>query len=125
MPLPGAFSSNANAPYTRFQGPVLSGTLFDGGVGGPKALPGGFLCVQTTASLVTQLITTTAQTALASYVYITQGSIAVSSSTNSVIAAPPPITGAGAALYFDNVRNKLSIFSTATNDWLSVTLSSS
>lgn len=121
MALPGIQSTDYN-PYTRFKGPVLSGQIQDGAVTPP---PGGIMLVQSTAALLTQIVTTTQQTAKAAYVYITQGTLAVSSSTNTAIAAAPPYTGAGAALYFDGTRKKLSVFSTIVGDWVSVTLSSS
>ena len=121
MALPGIQSSDAT-PYTRHKGPVLSGQIQDGTVTPP---PGGFMLVQSTAALTTQIITTTAQTGRAGFVYITQGTLAVSSSTNATIAAAPPYTGAGAALYFDGTRKKLSVYSTIVGDWVSVTLSSS
>jgi len=112
--------------YSRFAGPVFSGTIADGGAsGGPLPAPGAVALIQSTASLTAQTITTTAQTAVASYVYITQGTVAVTSSSNATIAAAPPYTGMGAALYFDGTRKKLSVFSTIVGDWLSVTLSSS
>ncbi len=127
MPLPGIFSS-VTAHNTRFKMPVLSGTIDDGGAtAGPLPSPGAFICVQSTAALVSQILTSTGQPAKSSFVYITQGSLAMTSSTNANIAADPPYTGSGAAMYYDFTRKKLSIWSTGngTGEWFSVSLSSS
>ena len=129
MSLPGIVLTTADgrtggAKYTRLAGPVLSGVLQDVS-GGPVGSPGGFICVQTTAALATQLITTTGQFAETSFVYIPQGTLGATSSGTANISESPPYTGSGAALYFDITRRKLSIFSTGVGDWLSVTLSSS
>lgn len=104
---------------------MLSGGIADSVSGGPLPAPGGFICVQSTASLTTQLLTATGQPAVSSFVYIPQGTLTMSSSTNANIAASPPYTGSGAAVYFDATRFKLSVFSTVVGDWLSVTLTSS
>lgn len=123
MPLP-IVSSTVEIPYNRMKHLFLSGSLQDTpGVTQPS--PGGVALIQSTASAATQLITTTGQPAKSAFVYITQGTVAVTSSTNAGIAAAPPYTGMGAALYFDATRNKLSIYSTVNGDWFSVSLSSS
>ena len=124
MSLPGILTTDFGQPNTRFKAPVLSGTLADG-AGGPLPPPGGFMCVQSTAALTTQILTTTGQPAVSSFVYITQGTLAVTSSSTATIAAAPPYTGSGAAMYFDITRKKLSIYSTGVGDWVSVTLTSS
>ena len=129
MPLPFVLTSSdaytGSQKYNRFGGPVLSGTIQDNGAGGPLVGPGGFACVQSTATLATQIITATGQPAVSAFVYIPQGTLAVTSSGTANIVASPPFTGMGAALYFDYTRKKLSIFSTGVGDWVSVTLSSS
>lgn len=130
MPIPmvltssDGFTGGRNA--RRFGGPVFSGSRGDeSGVGGPRPSPGAVALIQSTSPLLTQLVATTAEMALASYVYITQGSVAVTSSNTANVGAAPPYVGIGAALYYDTGRKKLSVFSTVLNDWLSVTLSSS
>jgi hypothetical protein len=110
--------------YSRFGAPIYSGGIADN-AGGPVPGPGGIALIQSTAALATQLITTTGQPAKSGFVYITQGTLTMSSSTNANIAASPPYTGQGAAIYFDATRFKLSVFSTVVGDWLSVTLTSS
>ena len=123
MPIPMVLTSSdsftGGMKYSRFGGPIFSGTI------GETGAPGAVALLQSTASLTAQTITTTAQTAKSAFVYITQGTLAVSSSTNTLIAAAPPYTGMGAAVYFDGTRKKLSVFSTIVGDWVSVTLSSS
>jgi len=112
--------------YSRFSGPVFSGQVETAGpVGGPLPAPGAIAVLQTTAALLTQLVTTTAQLANSSVEYITQGTVSITSSNTANVSASPPYTGMGAALYYDTTRKKLSIFSTVLGDWVSVTLSSS
>lgn len=126
MPIPMILTSSAGytggTPYSRFGGPIYSGT-----VGGSDPQPPicAVALIQSTAALRTQLVTTTGQTARSAFVYITQGTLGVSSSNTANIAAAPPYTGIGAALYFDATRQKLSVYSTVVGDWLSITLSSS
>ena len=128
MPIPMVVSSSdsfvGGMKYSRFGGPVFSGTVNDNGTGGPLPAPGAVALIQRAAPLATQVITSSNDVSGGSYVYIAQGTVQVSASSGTVAAAPP-YTGMGAALYYDMTRKKLSIFSTATNDWLSVTLSSS
>ena len=117
-------SYTGSGKYSRFGGPVLSGQIADN-AGGPVPAPGAIALVQSTAALTTQIITTTAQPTKSSFVYITQGTLAMTSSGTASISAAPPYTGMGAAMYFDYTRKKLSIYSTGVGDWVSVTLSSS
>src|SRR5262245_39085551 len=130
MPLPFVQTSTDNftggLPYNRFRGVVLSGQLETlSPAGGPLPPPGGFACIQSTAAVLPQMIATTAATGTANYFYITQGTVSVTSSTNTTIAAAPPLTGMGAALYYDTARKKICVFSTVTNDWLGITVTSS
>lgn len=124
MALPFVLTSG-DSKYNRFSGMILSGSLADNTANGPVPSPGAVALVQSTAAAATQIITTTQQTAKSAFVYITQGTLGVSSSSTATIAAAPPYTGMGAALYYDGTRKKLSVFSTINGDWLSVTLSSS
>ncbi len=129
MPIPFVVSSSdgytGSMRYSRFGGPVFSGNLASGITGDVLPTPGACALIQSTAPRLTQLIATSGELARASFHYIAQGSFAVSSSTNAALAAAPPYTGMGAALYFDTTRFKLSVYSTVVGDWLSVTLTSS
>lgn len=129
MPIPMVLTSSdgftGSQKYSRFGGPVYSGTVADNGVGGPLPAPGAVALIQSTAPLATQVIASTVGIARGSYVYIPQGTVGVSSSGGTTTPGGPAYTGIGAALYFDITRRKLSIFSTGVGEWLSVTLSSS
>ena len=129
MPIPMVLTSSdsftGGMKYSRFGGPVFSGQIADTAPGGPVPAPGALALIQSTAALATQLVTTTAQPATSSFVYITQGSVSVTSSNTANVGASPPYTGMGAAIYYDTTRKKLSVFSTVLGDWVSVTLSSS
>lgn len=129
MPIPMVLTSSDNftggQKYSRFGGVVYSGGIADNGVGGPILPPGGLALIQSTAPLATQVIASTVGIANGAYVYIPQGTVAVTSSSGGVAPGGPAYTGIGAALYFDITRKKLSIFSTGVGEWVSVTLSSS
>lgn len=126
MSLPGLFTSDGGAPFSRFKAPVMSGSLLGATDPGTLSLPpGGFMCIQSTAVAATQLIASSGAPATSAYIYIPQGTQAMTSSNTANIAASPPYTGCGAAVYFDITRKKLSVFSTGIGDWVSVTLSSS
>ncbi len=129
MPLPGFVTTDGGKPYSRFKAPVMSGQLVDSAGStqvGPLPNAGGFICVQSTGTPLVQILTSSSAFPTASYVYIPQGSFAVTSSNTATLALGPPYTGSGAAMYYDFTRAKLSIFSTGgTGDWMSVTLTSS
>jgi hypothetical protein len=128
MPIPMVLTSSdsftGGMKYSRFGGPVFSGTVADN-AGGSVPPPGAIALIQSTAALATQIITATGQPAVSAFVYIPQGTLGMTSSGTANIAASPPYTGIGAAIYYDGTRKKLSVFSTINGDWLSVTLSSS
>ena len=58
-------------------------------------------------------------------IYLPQTTYTVSSSSGTSDGTTPPAAGSGVAMLFDSVRNKISVFSTVANQWLSVTLTSS
>ena len=63
--------------------------------------------------------------AITGALYIPQSTFAVSSSSGGSSGVTPTALGSGVAMIFDSLRNKISVFSTVANQWLSVTLTSS
>jgi hypothetical protein len=108
---------------TGFQSPVLVGRVADGGTSGvgPLPLAGGVICVQSTASLLNQVVTTSDTTlgARASFIYIpvTTGPL--------VGSAAPPYLGVGTPLVWNDNAAVLMVWSSSRVSWLSQTVTSS
>ena len=114
--LPGSKTTDGGLKYTGFQGPILAGKIADtpGGVALPVA--GGIMCVQSTASLTNQVITTsdTALGSRASLIYIPV-------STGPLVgAAAPPYVGCGTPLVWNDNLNQLMIWSTGKASWMTL-----
>ena len=108
--------------FTRIKGPGLSGQVADGagGTNSPGPLPpaAGFICIQSTASLLNQIVTTSATGLLnASFPYIpvTTGQLQG--------AGAPAYTGVGAALAWNDTTRRLMIWSSGAADWLNMSSS--
>jgi len=116
--LPGFITSD-NTVNTRFRAPVLSGHISDN-VGGPLPSAGGFICVQSTAAIANQVVTTSATgLARASFVYIpvTTGTLTG--------AAAPPFVGVGTALTWNDNSKMLQIWSSGSGSWMSLVATTS
>ena len=116
--LPNYLSSVANIG-TRLQGPAVSGQAQDVS-GGPLVPAGGFMCVQSTASLTNQVVTTSANVIgnRASYVYIPVLAGSLQGST-----AGPPYLGCGTPLLWDDTARRLNIWSSSAGAWLTASSS--
>src|SRR5712664_3451688 len=94
--------------FTRSKGPGMAGQVADNTPGGPIPQAGGFICIQSTASLTNQIVTTSATTVnnRASFFYIpvTTGPLQG--------AGAPPYVGVGAALVWDDTSRRLEVWST-------------
>src|SRR5258706_8079722 len=117
--LPMYLSTAANIG-TRVKGPLAAGQIADGGAtGGPIPAAGGVMCVQSTASVTNQIVTTSATTVnnRASFIYIpvTTGTLQG--------AGAPPFVGVGAALTWNDTTRRLEGWSSGALEWL--TMSSS
>jgi hypothetical protein len=116
--LPGFKSTDGGLKFSGFQGPVLAGKIADG-VGASLPAAGGVMCVQSTASITNQVVTTSATTvnSRASFIYIpvTTGTLQG--------AGAPAYVGVGAALVFNNATRRLEVWSSDAAEWL--TMSSS
>ena len=126
--LPGYVATSSADPGrgilpSRMGGPVLSGRVADNVSSGPGPLyrAGGFICVQSTASVVNQVITTsaTALGARASFVYIP-----VSTGPMTGCAAPPYV-GTGTPLVWDDTLFTLSIWSSTKTSWMTLVATTS
>lgn len=127
MPLPGygnLTSSSANtggAKYTRFAGPVLVGQRADN-VGGPMYSPSAVILVQSTNSLATPgtISTAAAVVSNAAFIYITQTTNPVATSSFAGAESAPPYADCGAALLYDAARKKLGVYSSGSGSgtWL-------
>ncbi len=101
-----------------FQGPVLVGRVADGGTSGVGPLPsaGGIICIQSTASLLNQVVTTSDTTlgTRASFIYIpvTTGPLVGSTS--------PPYLGCGTPLVWNDNLKQLMIYSTGSASWMTL-----
>jgi hypothetical protein len=104
---------------TGFNGPVLAGKVADPGVaGGPIPTPGGYICVQSTASLTNQIVTTSAtglQNASFVYIPVTTGQLQG--------AAAPPYVGVGVPLVWNDTTRRLMVWSSGALDWLNMSSS--
>lgn len=121
MPIPMVLTSSdgftGSMKYSRFGGPVFSGTVADGGSSGPLPAPGAVALIQSTAALVNQVISTGAP-ARGSYIYIPVSTNSMVSSANS--AAAPPYAGFGAALVWNDADKRLEVYSSGSSGWLSL-----
>jgi hypothetical protein len=120
--LPGFVTTNVKA-YTRLRGPALAGQIADGGAsGGPLPAAGGFICVQSTASITNQVITTSDNVVgRSSFVYIpviaTTGSLAG--------AAAPAYVGAGTPLVWNDNAGFLMVYSSSRASWMTMVITTS
>ncbi len=107
--------------FTRLKGPALAGTVADGGAsGGPLPPAGGYICIQSTASLTNQIVTTSATGLLnASHMYVPV--------TTGILTggAAPAYTGVGAAFLWDDTDARLLVWSSSRASWLAQTVTSS
>ena len=128
MPLPffvtTSDSSVSGQPYTRMKGLILSGSLAEGSTAGPQVPAAGVALIQpisvvsTLGQLAQVLSTAAASVSVANYLYITQTTGPVSTSSFGSGASAPPLTGMGAALIWDAGRSKLGVYSTVAGGWL-------
>lgn len=128
MPLPGygvAGSSQGNVggtKYTRFQGPILVGQLADN-VSGPVYQPAGVILVQSTNSARTApgtISTAAAVVGRSAYVYVTQTTNPVATSSFADGESAPPYSDCGAAIVYDAGRKKIGVYSSGSGSgtWL-------
>jgi len=116
--LPLYLSSAANIG-TRIKGPAHAGQIADN-AGGPIPAPGGFICVQSTASVTNQVVTTSAtglQNASFFYIPVTTGTLTG--------AAAPPFLGVGVPLVWNDANKMLQIYSSGTGSWMSLVATTS
>ena len=102
---------------TGFSGPVLAGKIADGGAsGGPLPLAGGVICVQSTASLTNQILTTSDGTlgTRASFIYIPVSTGPLVGSTS------PPYVGVGTPLVWNDNLAQLMVWSSGKASWMTL-----
>lgn len=113
--LPMYLSTAANIG-TRLKGPAASGQLVDSvTAAGPIPSPGGFMCVQSTASVTNQIVTTSATgLANASFIYlpVTTGPL--------IGGAAPPYLGVGTPLVWNDNLKQLMIWSSGSVSWMTL-----
>jgi hypothetical protein len=133
--VPGYVGSNTSTSgdptrglaFTRLKGPALAGTIadsvmsFPAGITGPGPIPpaGGYICLQSTASLTNQVVTTSAALQNASFVYIPVSTGSFVSSNNASQAAAPPYTGVGTPIVWNDAAQRLMVWSSGSSAWLS------
>lgn len=115
--LPGHKSTDFGLSKTGFRGPVLAGRVADNTPSGPLPAAGGVMCVQSTASITNQVVST-ADAVIgnrASFIYIpvTTGPL------NG--AAAPPYVGVGTPLVWDDANKRLAIWSSGSSSWMTQT----
>ena len=134
MPLPGVVLTSsdnftAGQKYTRFSGPVLVGQFNDNALTGPSYSPGGVLVIQSSGAVstaatnvFTNQVVSTAAAAIpkAAFVYISQTTGPVSTSSFASGDSAPAYLSGGAALVWDAGRAKIGVYSTASGSgvWL-------
>lgn len=103
---------------TRIKGPGAAGQIIDGGAsGGPIPQPGGFMCVQSTASITNQVVTTSntgLQNASFMYIPVTTGSLTG--------AAAPPYLGVGTPIIWNDAAKTLQVWSSDSASWMTGTV---
>jgi len=125
MPLPFIHSTTGvNAyfgqAYTRFKGLLLAGSWTGGSTSltGPLPEVSGVALIQpsnvvSTLGAAVQVVSTLpAATTLANYVYITQTTGPIFTTTFALADSAPPLTGMGAALLWDAANRRLNVYST-------------
>lgn len=113
--LPG-FLTTDNQINTRFKAPVLSGQIADSvsAATGPLPTAAGFFCVQSTAAILNQVVTTSAtglQRASFMYIPVTTGSLTG--------AAAPPFIGCGTPIIWNDATKTLQVWSSGSGSWMS------
>ena len=117
--LPIYLSTAANIG-TRVKGPVVAGQAADGVL---IPAPGGAMCVQSTASLINQVVTTSATgQANASHIYIpvTTGSFVGSTGLVGSTGALPAYQGCGTPIVWDDTNKNLNIWSSSLALWMRI-----
>jgi hypothetical protein len=120
--IPGyVLSTSANPsggiPNTRIPNVVVVGQVTDNTGSGPKYQPGGVVVIQSTASVINQVVST-AGTGTASFIYIPVVAATLVSSSNGFQSTAPPYTGCGAAMVWNDGAKRLEIWSSGTGAWL-------
>lgn len=121
--LPGYVATSSLDPGkaimgTRVQGPALSGQVADNASNsaGPAYRAGGFICIQSTASLVNQIVSTSDGVigSKASFVYlpVTTGPL--------VGSVAPPFVGCGTPLVWNDNLKQLMIWSSGAASWMTL-----
>jgi hypothetical protein len=107
--------------FTRLKGPALAGQMADGGTsGGPIPSAGGYICMQSTASLVNQIVSTSsAAITNASFVYIPVSTGSFVSSNNASGQGSPAYLGVGTPIVWNDAAQRLMIWSSGLQSWLS------
>lgn len=115
--LPGFVTTDNGAPYTRFRGPVLAGQL-NPQTSTPIPNPGGFICVQSSASpLANNLTTADAVIARSAFMYIP----VVAGTTGSLAGSvAPPYTACGTPLVWNDSDAYLIIYSSSRTSWMTL-----
>jgi hypothetical protein len=117
--LPGYATTDGGLAQTGFKAPVLAGRVQDSPAGGPIPLASGYICVQSTASITNQVVTTSAATvnsrASFPYIPVTTGQLQG--------AGAPAYVGVGAALAWNDTSRRLMIWSSGAGDWLNMSSS--
>ena len=131
MPLPFIHSTTGAGAYfglafTRFNGVLLAGSFTGGStaISGPLPEPAGVALIQpsnvvSTLGAAVQVVSTLpAAVSAANYVYITQTTGPVFTTTFALADSAPPFTGMGAAIFWDSANKRLNVYSTV-HGWVS------
>jgi hypothetical protein len=113
--LPGYKSTDNGLKKTGFSAPILAGRVADGGSSGPIPAAGGVMCVQSTASLTAQVVSTVAAVigSRASFIYIP-----VTTGPLNQVTEAPPYVGVGTPLVWDDTNFRLQIWSSTKGTWM-------
>jgi hypothetical protein len=85
---------------------------------GPIPPAGGFICIQSTASITNQTISSSATAAgRNSYVYIP---VSTAAATNWVGAPAPAYTGVGTPIIWNDTAFQLSVWSSSKGSWMTL-----
>ncbi|SRR6266700_1552931 len=115
------YLSTAGNIGTRVKGPAISGQIQDTAPGGPIPQPAGFMCVQSTASITNQIVSTSSSAIQnASFVYISVTTGPLVTAAGGAGAMQPPYQGVGTAIAWNDNLAQLMIWSSGKASWMTL-----
>ena len=111
--------------FTRIKGPGMAGQIADsvgfGGTAGPLPPAAGFMCVQSTASITNQIVSTSSSAIQnASFIYIPVTTGPLVTAAGAAGAMQPPYQGVGTAIAWNDNLAQLMVWSSGKASWMTL-----